>query len=107
MKNHPAAAIRITINTTPIAIPATAPFDNELELLVLLGRANEVVWLAGRVVGDGVVTPEGTEAVIAAVRTLNPFTCIPYTIVGPVEMAVVGGTVEVTTPQGPFGVVDS
>jgi len=36
-------AIRINTNTTPIAIPATAPFDNELELLALLDGVDEVV----------------------------------------------------------------
>ena len=55
----------------------------------------------------GVVVPSDNEAVIAAVRTLNPFTCIPNTIVGPVVTAVDAGTVEVTTPHGPLGVVDS
>jgi hypothetical protein len=55
----------------------------------------------------GVVVPNDNESVIAAVRTLNPFTCIPYTIVGPVVIAVDAGTVEVTMPQDPSGVVDS
>jgi len=53
------------------------------------------------------MVPEDNEAVTAVVRTLKPFTCIPNTIVGPVVLAVDAGTVEVTTPQGPFGVVDS
>lgn len=39
--------------------------------------------------------------------TLNPLTCIPKTIVGPVETAVEAGTVEVAIPHGPPGVVDS
>ena len=38
---------------------------------------------------------------------LKPLTCIPKTIVGPVETAVGAGKVEVAIPQGPPGVVDS
>ncbi len=54
-----------------------------------------------------VVVPEDDEEVVAVLRILKPFTCIPYTIVGPAEIAVDAGTVEVARPQGPFGVVDS
>ena len=71
--------------------------------------ASEV--LAGEILENGVVKvalePEDNTGATAAVRILKPFTCIPYTTVGPVETAVGAGTVEVTIPQGPFGVVDS
>ena len=45
--------------------------------------------------------------VLEVVITLKPLTCIPNTIVGPVETAVEAGTVEVATTQGPPGLVDS
>jgi hypothetical protein len=52
--------------------------------------------------------PEDDGIELAAVRTLNPFTCIPNTTVGPVETAVDAGTVDVARPQEPpSGVVDS
>jgi hypothetical protein len=51
--------------------------------------------------------PEVDAVVVATVMMLKPFTCIPNTTVGPVETAVDAGTVEVATPQGPPGVVDS
>ncbi len=50
--------------------------------------------------------PATNDEAPAAVRTLKPLTCIPNTAVGPVEIVEDGGTVEVTTPQGPLGVVD-
>jgi hypothetical protein len=46
-------------------------------------------------------------AVAEVEMTLKPLTCIPKTIVGPVETAVEAGTVVVATPHGPPGVVDS
>jgi hypothetical protein len=46
-------------------------------------------------------------AVVEVEMILKPLTCIPNTIVGPVERAVEAGTVEVATPHGPPGVVDS
>jgi len=113
-QNHTAPATAITSSATPIAIPATAAPDSEvvLRLSVPLGDAGDNVCVEELIVGSpvsgpGVVTPEGTAPVIAACRTLKPLTCIPYTIVGPAEAVEVGGTVEVTMPHGPPGVVDS
>jgi hypothetical protein len=57
-----------------------------------------------------VVIPETETAAVELVEvdmTLKPLTCIPNTIVGPVEAAVDAGTVEVATPHEPLGVVDS
>ena len=50
---------------------------------------------------------EEEPAVPEVAITLRPLTFIPNTIVGPVEAVVEAGMVEVATPQGPPGVVDS
>lgn len=97
-----------TPKVTPTPIPAVAAFESEPELLELLIPDVEdgtcEVGLKELAV-TGSVLPEEVKCV-AAGTMLKPFTCIPYTIVGPVEVAVDAGTTVVATPQGPDGVVD-
>jgi hypothetical protein len=105
-----------TTHATPIPIPAAAPFDSELLPVEVLSEIEEVCEIKPEVVFDKFVlmvlledelaTEEVSEAVEVALM-LKPLTCMPNTIVGPVETAVDAGTVEVATPHGPPGVVDS
>lgn len=106
--NQAPAIAAVTASVDATVIPDVAPVDNEaLAVLVLAGK-----WPSSLALGVfEVVGFEDSEVVAPDVRTaamtLNPLTCIPQTIDGPVVDAVDAATTVVATPQGPDGVVDS
>lgn len=115
---HAPITTAMTASATPTPIPAAAPFDIDPELLTLLDTTDEDFGDAERVILDGNVVivvseDDGIELSdvdwieVVVESTLKPFTCKAYTTVGPVDAAVDAGTVDVTGPHGPPGVVDS